>query len=107
MPLGDVLYESTSQLQYAYFPTSAIVSLHYVTESGASSEIAAMGNEGVVGVSLFMGGTTPPSRAIVYTGGFSYRLKARVLIVTRSRLILDFTSLHFCSEIAPLFLSQK
>ena len=80
MPLGEVLYESGGQLQYAYFPTSAIVSLHYVTESGASSEIAGVGNEGVLGISLFMGGNTTPSRAIVQTAGYGYRLKARVLM---------------------------
>lgn len=80
MPLGEVLYESGGQLQYAYFPTSAIVSLHYMTESGASSEIAGVGNEGVVGISLFMGGNTTPSRAIVQTAGHGYQLKARVLL---------------------------
>lgn len=80
MPLGDVLYESSSQLLYAYFPTSAIVSLHYVTESGASSEIAAVGNEGLVGISLFMSGSTPPSRAVVYTSGYGYKIKAAVLM---------------------------
>ena len=57
MQLGETLYEPGEQLQYAYFPTTAIVSLHYVTESGASAEIAGVGNEGVVGISLFMGGT--------------------------------------------------
>jgi CRP-like cAMP-binding protein len=80
MPLGDVLYESGGQLQYAYFPTTAIVSLQYVTESGASSEIAGVGHEGVLGVSLFMGGNTTPSRATVHTGGYGYRLKARILM---------------------------
>ncbi|MBT9612885.1 MAG: Crp/Fnr family transcriptional regulator, partial [Burkholderiales bacterium] len=68
MPLGEVLYESGGQLSHVYFPTSAIVSLHYVMENGASSEIAGVGNEGVVGTSLFMGGMTTPSRAIVSTG---------------------------------------
>jgi CRP-like cAMP-binding protein len=80
MPLGDVLYESSGQLQHAYFPTTAIVSIHYVMETGASSEIAGVGNEGVVGISLFMGGNTTPSRAIVSTGGYGYRLKARLLM---------------------------
>jgi len=80
MPLGEVLYESGGQLQYVYFPTTAIVSLHYVMENGASSEIAGVGNEGVVGTSLFMGGNTTPSRAIVSTGGQGYRLKARILL---------------------------
>ncbi|BAN34562.1 transcriptional regulator, Crp/Fnr family [Sulfuricella denitrificans skB26] len=80
MPLGDVLCESGGQLQHVYFPTTAIVSLHYVMENGASSEIAGVGNEGVLGISLFMGGNTTPSRAIVQTGGYGYRLKARVLM---------------------------
>lgn len=80
MPLGQVLYESSGQLQHVYFPTTAIISLHYVTESGASSEIAGVGKEGVLGVSLFMGGNTTPSRAIVSTGGDGYRLKAGLLM---------------------------
>ena len=80
MPLGEVLCESGGQLQHAYFPTTAIVSLHYVMENGASSEIAGVGNEGVLGVSLFMGGNTTPSLATVYTGGHGYRLKAKLLM---------------------------
>jgi CRP-like cAMP-binding protein len=79
MPLGDVLYESGGQLQHVYFPTTAIVSLHYVMEDGASAEIAGVGNEGVLGISLFMGGNTTPSRAIVQTAGHGYRLKARLM----------------------------
>lgn len=80
MPLGEVLYESGSQLQHVYFPTTAILSLHYVTESGATAEIAGVGNEGVLGVSLFMGGHTTPSRATVQTGGYGYRLKSRLMM---------------------------
>ena len=80
MPLGEVLYESSGQLQHVYFPTTAIVSMHYVMENGASSEIAGVGNEGVLGISLFMGGNTTPSRAIVQTAGHGYRLKARLLM---------------------------
>src|SRR5450830_1653660 len=80
MKLGEVLYEFGSQLQYAYFPTTAIVSLHYVMENGASSEIAGVGNEGVLGISLFMGGNTTPSRAVVQTGGQGYRLKAQLML---------------------------
>ncbi|MHB8167536.1 MAG: Crp/Fnr family transcriptional regulator [Sulfuricella sp.] len=80
MPLGEVLCESGGQLQHVYFPTTAIVSLHYVMENGASSEIAGVGNEGVLGISLFMGGNTTPSRAIVQTAGHGYRLKARLLM---------------------------
>ncbi|MHB1238259.1 MAG: Crp/Fnr family transcriptional regulator [Gallionella sp.] len=80
MPLGKVLYESGGQLQHAYFPTTAIVSLHYIMENGASAEVAGVGNEGVLGVSLFMGGNTTPSRATVQTGGWGYRLKARAML---------------------------
>ncbi len=80
MPLGEVLYESGGQLQHVYFPTSAIVTLQYVTEDGASAEIAGVGNEGVIGVALFMGGNSTPSRATVQTGGSGYRLKAHLLL---------------------------
>jgi CRP-like cAMP-binding protein len=80
LPLGEVLYESGGQLQHVYFPTTAIVSLHYVMQNGASSEIAGVGNEGMVGTSLFMGGNTPPNRAIVSTGGDGFRMKARLLL---------------------------
>ena len=79
MPLGEVLYESGGELRHVYFPTTAIVSLHYVMENGASSEISGVGNEGVVGISLFMGGNTTSSLATVYTGGYGYRLKAKLL----------------------------
>jgi CRP-like cAMP-binding protein len=79
MPLGQVLYEPGGQLQHAYFPTSAIASLHYVTESGASAEIASVGAEGLIGVSLFMGGDTTPSSAVVQTAGQGHRLERRVL----------------------------
>jgi CRP-like cAMP-binding protein len=79
MPLGEILYEPGEQLQHAYFPTTAIVSLHYVTESGASAEIAGVGNEGIVGISLFMGGDTTPSSAVVQTAGHAYRLERRLL----------------------------
>ncbi len=81
MPLGEVLYESGGQLQYVYFPTTSIVSLLYVMENGASAEIAIVGNEGIVGVSLFMGGETTPSRAVVQSAGLCYRLKATLLLV--------------------------
>ena len=80
LPLGQVLYESGGQLHYVYFPTSAILSLHYITESGASAEIAGVGNEGVLGISLFMGGNTTPSRATVQTAGSSYRLAGRLML---------------------------
>jgi len=79
MPLGEILYEPGGQMQHAYFPTTAIVSLHYVMESGASAETAGVGNEGVVGISLFMGGDSTPSSAVVQTAGHGYRLESRLL----------------------------
>lgn len=79
MPLGQMLYEPGMQLQHAYFPTTCIVSLHYVMESGASAESAGVGNEGVVGISLFMGGDTTSSSAMVQTAGHAYRLERRLL----------------------------
>jgi len=80
MPLGQALYESGGQLQHVYFPTTAIVSLHYILENGASAEIAGVGNEGVLGISLFMGGNTTPSLATVQTAGSGYRLKGRLMM---------------------------
>lgn len=80
MKLGDVLYESGDKLQYVYFPTTAIISLHYLLENGGSSEIAGVGNEGMLGVTLFMGGESTPSRAVVQTSGFGYRLPPYVLL---------------------------
>jgi CRP-like cAMP-binding protein len=79
MPLGEALYESGSQMRHVYFPTTSIVSLLYVMADGASAEIAIVGNEGVVGVSLFMGGETTTSRAVVQSAGHGYRLKAPLL----------------------------
>ncbi len=79
MNLGDVLYESGAKLQHVYFPTTCIISLLYVMEDGASAEIAVVGNEGILGISLFMGGNTTPSRAIVQSAGRAYRLKADLL----------------------------
>ena len=79
MPLGQVLYESGSTLRHVYFPSTAIVSLLYVMENGASAEIAVVGNEGLVGVSLFMGGETTPSRAVVQSAGWGFRLKSQAM----------------------------
>lgn len=79
MPLGEALYESGGRLQHAYFPTTSIVSLLYVMEDGASAEIAVVGNEGVLGIALFMGGESTPSRAVVQSAGYGYRLKAQLL----------------------------
>ena len=75
LALGDMVYEPSRQLHHAYFPTSAVVSLHYVTRSGAAAETASVGNEGVVGMPLFMGGDTTPSSALVQTAGHAYRLE--------------------------------
>jgi CRP-like cAMP-binding protein len=84
MPLGMVLYESGDKLRHIYFPTDSIVSLLYVMQNGASAEIAVVGNEGAIGVALFMGGETTPSRAIVQSAGSAYRL-------TGKRLKLEFS----------------
>ena len=80
LPLGKVLYESGSTMRHVYFPTTAIVSLLYVLEDGASAEIAVVGHEGIVGISLFMGGESTPSRAVVQSAGRGYRLPARALM---------------------------
>jgi CRP-like cAMP-binding protein len=77
--LGETLYEPGGQLQHVYFPTSAIFSLLYILESGASTEIASVGNEGILGIALFMGGDTTPSSAVVQTAGHAYRLPASLL----------------------------
>jgi CRP-like cAMP-binding protein len=79
LPLGTVVYESGAAMRHIYFPTNSIVSLLYVMQNGASAEIAVVGNEGVIGVSLFMGGETTPSRAIVQSAGHAYRLTGRLL----------------------------
>ena len=80
LPLGQMLYEPGTQLRHAYFPITSIVSLHYVTESGASAETAGVGNEGVLGVSLYMGGDTTSSSAVVQTAGHAYRLERSLLL---------------------------
>jgi CRP-like cAMP-binding protein len=97
MLLGDMLYEPGGQLQHAYFPTTAIVSLHYVMETGASAESAGVGNEGVIGISLFMGGDTTPSSAVVQTAGYAYRMERHKLLEEfnraglMQRLLLRYT----------------
>ena len=78
MPLGWALYESGSHMNYLYFPTNSIVSVLYVMENGASAEIAITGNCGLVGISLFMGGETTPSRAVVQSAGYGYRLPVKI-----------------------------
>jgi CRP-like cAMP-binding protein len=79
MPLGNVLYESGGELRHVYFPTTSIVSLLYVMENGASAEIAVVGNEGIIGVALFMGGGTMPNRAVVQSAGYAYRLRGSLM----------------------------
>lgn len=79
MVLGDMLYEPEKHLQYAYFPTTSVISLHYVTESGASAEAAGVGKEGVVGVALFMSGAAMSSSAVVVIAGYAYRLERYLL----------------------------
>ena len=79
MPLGQVLYEAGNTLSHVYFPTTAIVSLLYVMQNGASAEISVVGREGLVGISLFMGGESTPSRAVVQSAGEGYRLKAEAM----------------------------
>ncbi|MEP6969882.1 MAG: Crp/Fnr family transcriptional regulator, partial [Betaproteobacteria bacterium] len=79
LPLGRVLYESGATMTHVYFPTTAIISLLYVMEDGSSAEIAVVGNEGIVGVSLFMGGESTPSRAVVQSAGSGYRMRAAAL----------------------------
>jgi len=79
MLLGEVLYEPGGKLQHVYFPTTAVVSLLYILESGLSAEIAGVGNEGILGISLFMGGDSTPSSAVVQTAGHGYRLSGKVL----------------------------
>jgi len=79
LPLGKVLYESGATMKHVYFPTTAIVSLLYVMENGASAEIAVVGSEGIVGISLFMGGESTPSRAVVQSAGEGFRLSSKIM----------------------------
>ena len=85
MPLGEVIYESGDEMHYAYFPTTCIVSRLYVMENGASAEIAVVGNDGIIGVALFMGGGTMPNRAVVQSAGYAYRLRAPQLMLEFDR----------------------
>ncbi len=90
LPLGHVLYESGCKLGHVYFPTTAIVSLLYVLENGASTEIAVVGREGLIGISLFLGGDTTPSRAVVQSAGMGFRMRSDLLMqeFTHSEAIL-------------------
>jgi len=105
MRLGEILCESGALMQHAYFPTTSIVSLQYVMENGAAGEIAGVGNEGMLGISLFMGGLTTPNRALVQTGGMGYRLASKVLLQEFHRdgpllrLLLRYTQ-AFIAQIA-------
>lgn len=85
MPLGELLYESGERITQAYFPTTSIISLHYVMQDGASAEIAGVGNEGMLGVSLIMGGESTSSRSLVQTAGEAYVLDAAILIADFNR----------------------
>jgi len=105
MPLGKVLYEYGDELHYAYFPTTCIVSKLYVMENGASAEIAVIGNDGIIGVSLFMGGGTMPYRAVVQSEGYAYRLRAHLLIQQFNRSggrrngALQYLLLHYAQAL--------
>jgi len=79
LPLGQVLYESGDEELFVYFPTDSITSLLYVMENGSSAEIAVIGHEGIVGVAVFMGGMSTPSRAVIQSAGHAYRLSAAIL----------------------------
>ena len=79
LALGQVLYESGAELRYVYFPTDSIISLLYVLADGASAEIAVVGNDGLIGIALFMGGETTPNRAVVQSAGYAYRLRGQLL----------------------------
>jgi CRP-like cAMP-binding protein len=97
MPLGEFYYESGGELEYVHFPTTSVVSLLHTMESGTPAEIAGVGNEGMLGISLFMGGKAAPSMAFVRTAGYGYKLKARLLIEefnragSMQRLLLRYT----------------
>jgi CRP-like cAMP-binding protein len=79
LPLGQIIYESGDDLEYVYFPTNSIISLLYVMENGASAEISIVGNDGIVGIAVFMGGVSTPSRAVVQSAGYAYRLSSEEL----------------------------
>ena len=103
LPLGRVLYESGVALGHVYFPTTAIVSLLYVMEDGASAEIAVVGNEGLVGVSLFMGGETTPSRAVVQSAGRGFRMRAAAL---KDEFGRSSAVLHLLLRYTPALITQ-
>jgi CRP-like cAMP-binding protein len=100
---GAVLYESGGLLDYVYFPTSSIVSLLYVTEDGASAEIAVVGREGMLGVALFMGGNTMPNRAVVQAAGQAFRMRARALT---EAFETSLPVMHLCLRYAQALITQ-
>ncbi len=85
LPLGKVLYESGDQLDYVYFPTTAIISLLYIMENGSTAEIGIVGNDGILGIALFMGGNTTPNRAVIQSAGNAFKMKAKDLMDEFSR----------------------
>jgi CRP-like cAMP-binding protein len=85
LPLGDVIYESGEQLEYIYFPTTVIISLLYIMENGSTAEIGMAGNDGLVGIALYMGGSTTPNRAVVQSAGNGFRLRSKELVDEFSR----------------------
>ncbi len=103
MPLSQVLYESGDTLSHVYFPTTAIVSLLYVMENGASAEIAIVGNDGLVGISLFMGGESTPSRAVVQSAGQGFRMKAHII---KKEFIQSVSVLHLLLRYTQALLTQ-
>jgi CRP-like cAMP-binding protein len=103
LPLGEALYEPGSQLRHVYFPTTSIVSLLYVMADGASAEIAVVGNEGLIGVSLFMGGETTPSRAVVQSAGHAYQLTGKVL---KEEFILGGAMQHLALRYTQALITQ-
>jgi CRP-like cAMP-binding protein len=103
LPLGEVLYESGTLQTHIYFPTTAIVSLLYVMESGASAEIAVVGNEGAVGISLFMGGESTPSRAVVQSAGQGFRLKA---LMIKKEFSLSMPVMHVLLRYTQALITQ-
>ena len=101
--LGDVLYEPGNTLSHIYFPTTVIVSLLYVMENGASAEIAVAGNEGLIGISLFMGGLSTPSRAVVQSAGHAFRMKAQIL---RDEFVRSGSVLHLLLRYTQALITQ-
>jgi CRP-like cAMP-binding protein len=103
MPLGEVLYESGGPLRHVYFPTTSIVSLLYVMEDGSSAEIAVVGNEGILGIAIFMGGESTPSRAVVQSAGEGYRLTAQLL---KKEFNLSGPTLHLLLRYTQSLITQ-